>query len=180
MPEIRLALCDRHTLLRTALEQMLAAEEEIEVIWSAASLEEAISAGRSFAPDLLLLDFTSPTLPFLNRVKQFHVACPETQIVAMTDHGTDVCVLFEDRGATLGIGQPRTCCLQKAFMMGARGAVRKTGTREELLRVLRDVHAGRVSVEEPSLSLLLSRLLGPNPTSAPETQLTDRELVHDH
>jgi DNA-binding NarL/FixJ family response regulator len=93
----------------------------------------------------------------------------------MTDHGTDTCVLFKDVSATMSIGLPRTCCLQQAFMAGARGAVRKTSTREELMRVIRAVHAGQIAVEEPSLSLLLSRIFGRSQASASQPHLTQRE-----
>jgi DNA-binding NarL/FixJ family response regulator len=60
-------------------------------------------------------------------------------------------------------------------MIGARGAVRKTGTREELLRVVRSVHSGQITVEEPSLSLLLARLFGQSQPETPQPHLTERE-----
>ena len=50
-----------------------------------------------------------------------------------------------------------------------------TAAPEELTRVIREVHAGRIAVEEPSLSLLLSRCFGRSLSGPQEPVLTDRE-----
>ncbi len=175
MSPIRLALCDRQTLLRSALERILTEEGDVEVLWSVGALAEALPLSQERTPDLLLLDFTAPTISFIGEVNRFRLVCPSVHIIAMTDHGSDICVLFRDSEPTLTVGQPRTCCLQQAFMIGARGAIRKTGTREELMRVLRAVHLGRIAVEEPSLSLLLTRIFGQSQALGNHPRLTERE-----
>ncbi|MCC6483595.1 MAG: response regulator transcription factor [Armatimonadetes bacterium] len=173
MGTITIGLCDRHTLLRSALEQLLSAEEDLSVVWSVDSLTAAdLSQG---APNVILVDFTEPTRELLHQTTQYRAEHPQSQIVALTDHGSEVCVLFRDDKPASALDQPRLCCLQQAFMVGARGAVRKTGTRDELLRVIRAVHAGQVTVEEPSLSLLLTRLFGRQSPNDATPHLTERE-----
>jgi DNA-binding NarL/FixJ family response regulator len=154
---------------------MLGQEDDLEIVWSVSSMSEALSLSEETVPGLIVIDFTAPTLQLLSQVNRFRTQCPRTQIVAMTDHGTDICVLFQEQPPTLGFGQPKTCCLQQAFMVGARGAVRKTADPDELIRVIHTVHGGQITVEEPSLSLLLSRLFGQTQTESPQPHLTDRE-----
>lgn len=176
MSIIRVALCDHHTLVRSAFQTILQAYDDIEVVWTAAAVSEASERGASCIPDVLLLDFTDPTPAFLSEVETFRTTYPETQLVALSDHVTDACRLFVgDCPTSYGFGERRSCCIQQAFMMGAKGGVRKTSTPEELLRVIRGVHAGRITVEEPSLSLLLGRLFGKQELEVPSIHLTDRE-----
>ncbi len=173
MGTITIGLCDRHTLLRSALEQLLSAEDNFSVAWSVSTLGEAdVSEG---APDVVLIDFTEPTRDLLDQATRYRADYPQSQIVALTDHGSDACVLFQEDTPGSALDQPRMCCLQQAFMVGARGAVRKTGTRDELLRVIRAVNSGQVTVEEPSLSLLLARLFGRQNPGASTPHLTNRE-----
>ncbi|MEI6914396.1 MAG: response regulator transcription factor [Armatimonadota bacterium] len=173
MGTIRIGLCDRHTLLRSALEQLLGAEEDMNVIWSLPSLD-SVRVGTEI-PEIALVDFTQPTHEQLEQTMRYRNEYPESHVVALTDHGSDVCVLFQEQRGSGTLDEPRLCCLQQAFMVGARGAVRKTGTREELLRVIRSVNSGQVTVEEPSLSLLLSRLFGRSLPESSQPRLTDRE-----
>jgi DNA-binding NarL/FixJ family response regulator len=175
MSQIKIGICDRQTLIRTALTQLLSSEDDIEVVWSVPNLSEVFAREAQTAFDILLIDFTSPTLALLSEVSRFKERFPAPQIVAMTDHGQDTCVLFQENPPTLGFGLPKTCCLQQAFMMGARGAVRKTSTREELLRVLYAVQARHIAVEEPSLSLLMTRIFGQGKQETPQYHLTERE-----
>jgi DNA-binding NarL/FixJ family response regulator len=176
MSVIRVALCDRHALVRSAFQSILQAQDDLDVVWSAGTLAEARSLGASAPPDVLLLDFTDPTPAFLAEVQEFRKACPNAQLVGLTDHGADACRLFVGDGPVAhGFGQKRSCCLQQAFMIGAKGGVRKTSTPEELLRVIRSVAAGRIAVEEPSLSLLLARLFGKLEPEEETPHLTERE-----
>src|SRR5262249_49486998 len=87
----------------------------------------------------------------------------------------DTCLLFKENSVSLSLSAPKTCCIQQAFMLGARGAVRKTSDAGELMRVVRAVREGQIAVAEPSLSLLLTRLFGRHKPSAPAPHLTDRE-----
>lgn len=172
---ICVGLCDRHTLIRSAIEELLRPEPDMEIVWSVEALADAFAPSSEGGPDILLIDFSRPTEPFLAQVGQFRTTFPETQIVALTDHGSDECNLFAEQPPTFGLGQPRTCCLQQAFMLGARGAIGKTSTRGELLRVIRGVCDGHVMVEEPSLSILLSRLFGQSQPEVQQPHLTKRE-----
>lgn len=172
---IRVALCDRRTLLRVALERVIEAEPGFEPAWSISSPSEAPVAGPEPAADVLVIDFTSPTLEFLEQVARMREQHPHTVLIALTDHTSESCHLFQDAPPTVGFAQPRTCCLQQAFMLGARGAISVAGSCAELFRVIRGVMEGRVMVEEPSLSLLLGRLFGPGRQSTPAEQVTDRE-----
>lgn len=175
MAKITIGLCDRQTLIRGALAKLLHSEEDIEVIWSVVDLSEVLEGDAESVPDVVLIDFTRPSPQLIKDVKRYRERYPAVQIVAMTDHGQETCVLFQEQPATLGFAQPRTCCLQQAFMLGARGAVRKTSTHEELLRVIRGVRENMLVVEEPSFSLLLSRLFGAAPAPPRQSNLTDRE-----
>lgn len=167
---VMVGLCDRRSLLRMALATSIHTHRDFDIAWSVSTPAEAPGAC-----DILLVDFTNPTREFLDQVSSFRSQYPETIMVAMTDHTSTSCYLFSDQTPTCGLAQPSTCCLQQAFMLGARGAVSVEGTLDELFRVLRGVMDGHVMVEEPSLSLLLARLFGQRQPADPEPTLTDRE-----
>lgn len=170
-----LGICDRHNLLRSALESLIRPEADLQVVWSVASLPEAEASAAQVAPDILIVDFSRPTPETISQLERFKGACPHTHIVALTDHGSDECVLYREETATLGLGQPRTCCLQQAFMLGARGAVSKTSSPEELLRVIHGVAQGKFMVEEPAFSTLLNKLFATTRPAQPRPHLTGRE-----
>jgi DNA-binding NarL/FixJ family response regulator len=150
---IKAAICDPQTLLRPAVEQILKSAG-MDVLWSVSSLSEIPPLSEERRPDALLLNCTDPTPEFLRQVGAFQAVNPSVKIVAMSDHGDDVCVLFPEGRTREGCVPGKVCCLQQALGAGARGAVRKTESPEEVVRVIRQVCEGRVSANEPTLSLL--------------------------
>jgi DNA-binding NarL/FixJ family response regulator len=135
------------------LEQILR-NAGMDVLWSVSSLSEIPALSEEWRPDALLLHFTDPTPEFLRQVDAFRAAYPSVKIVAMSDHGEDVCVLFPKGREREGYVSGKVCCLRQAFDAGVCGAIRKTENPEDVLHVIRETCEGRVSVNEPTLSVL--------------------------
>ena len=150
----RAAICDSQTLLRPYLERLLVEEGSIEILWSVGSLDEVSLLRDEQVPELLLINFTNPQPRFLEQVHRFAAAYPTVRIVAMSDHPEDECVLFPDAACP---DPRRTCCLLRAYEMGAAGFVRKTATPSEFVQAVRDVAEGRVGIDAPTLAALRAR-----------------------
>jgi len=83
---IRLLLAEDHPVVRAGLEKLVANEDDIELVGSAANGAEAVDAYAAHHPDITLLDLRMPGLDgfeVCRRVKEAP-ATKATKIVAMT------------------------------------------------------------------------------------------------
>lgn len=173
---IRLLIADDQNLVRQGLVALLRGVPGIEVVGQASDLEGAKRLVGQMRPDVLLLDATSPDARLLAVIREMQAEYPETHVVAMTDHGPNECVVLNPPPPGGSMQVPRQCCLQQAFAAGARGAVRKTGSREELIHVLRAVHAGQFAIEVEQATRLIDTLSRRRREPALPT-LTEREMA---
>jgi DNA-binding NarL/FixJ family response regulator len=61
-PPIRVLIADDHRLFAEALEAILAAEPEMEVVGRAANGEEAVARALELRPDVILMDIAMPVV----------------------------------------------------------------------------------------------------------------------
>lgn len=170
---LRVVVCARQTLIARGIAKLLEADGV--VVLEVASSLQGISPDAANSADVLLVDFSRPTLPFIESFRRFRESFPRMHVVALTDHGSDECSLFRQGQPQIALGQPGTCCLQQAFMLGCRGAVSTYAEPQELLRVIRGVVSNRIMVEEPTLSMLLGQLFGQSTRQPEPPALTSRE-----
>jgi DNA-binding NarL/FixJ family response regulator len=70
MPTIRVLIADDHRLFAEALETMLAAEPEIEVVGRASNGEEAVEQALELKPDVILMDIAMPVVDGVEATKR--------------------------------------------------------------------------------------------------------------
>ncbi len=123
MSKIRLLLVDDHTLVRQGIRSLLETQDDIEVVAEASGGYGAIAKAREFRPDVILMDLAMPDLNGIEATRRIRAELPETQVVALTMHGTDD-YLFQ------------------VLEAGASGYLLKEADADDLATAVRSVHAG--------------------------------------
>ena len=154
---IRVLVCDDHAVVREGLRALIATEPGIEIAGEAADGESAVEQFRSIRPDVTLLDIMMPRLDGLAVIHRISDEFPEARILVLTSF-TDDDILFP------------------AIKAGARGYLLKDTLPDELIRAIRDVNSGKVSLHPGIARRLIQELR--QPTTLPPTKepLTEREL----
>jgi two-component system nitrate/nitrite response regulator NarL len=157
--KIQVVIIDDHPLFRDGVWQTLQAEPEFEVVGQGTSAAEAIRLAKELLPDVILLDITIPG-GGLNAALVIAAMSPVTKIIMLTASEAEEDVLT-------------------ALKSGARGYILKGVSARELLKAVRDVHAGEAYVTPALAASLLSEMtggpLGLKPAPSPLDELTERE-----
>jgi DNA-binding NarL/FixJ family response regulator len=121
---IRILTVDDHPLLRKGIAALVDLEPDMKLIAEAANGQEAIEKFRSHRPDVTLMDLQMPDMSGTETITRICSEFPQARIVVLTTYTGDAQVL-------------------RALKAGARGYILKAHVHRELLRTIRDVHAGQ-------------------------------------
>jgi DNA-binding NarL/FixJ family response regulator len=121
---IRILTVDDHPLLRKGIAALVDLEPDMKLIAEAANGQEAIEKFRSHRPDVTLMDLQMPDMSGTETIARICGEFPQARIVVLTTYTGDAQVL-------------------RALKAGARGYILKAHVHRELLRTIRDVHAGQ-------------------------------------
>jgi len=161
MSKITVGIADDNALFREGLAMVLARQEDLQVVGTAADAPQAIALAETAKPDILLLDVGMPGLSGLDALPKIRGKSPHTKVLILS-------------------GLSGQEMVARALMYGARGWLTKTGTPEDLLRAIRAVHAEEIWASRRVLTEALEGLLekgsgwGSVATELLES-LTDRE-----
>lgn len=147
----RLLSVDDHPVLRQGLDLMFGDVEDLDLIGTVETAEEAVEAVARLEPQVVLVDVRLPGMDGLTAVRRIRAAAPGVRAVVFSAYG--------DRRL-----------LADAIAAGASGYVLKGSPPEDLVRAVRSVAAGRPFVD-PSLSPMLVM----TDTSGKEHPLAERE-----
>jgi two-component system response regulator DesR len=120
---IRVLLADDENLIRSALAQMLALEDDLEVVAEAATGAEALAAALATTPDVAVLDLQMPDRDGISVAEELARTLPGCGCLIVTSHG-------------------RPGYLKRALESGVKGFLPKTTSAATLAQVVRIVHAG--------------------------------------
>lgn len=150
---IRVLIVDDHPIVRTGLVALVDAADDLEVVGTAVSGEEAVAAASALSPDVVLMDLRLPGIDGDEATARIVAARAATRVVILTTYETDDAIL-------------------RAIGAGASGYLLKAAPEEELLAGIRAVAAGEVALA-PSVARVLVRQ-----AAQPEDRplLTPREL----
>ncbi|MEI7547343.1 MAG: response regulator transcription factor [Actinomycetota bacterium] len=154
---IRVLVADDHAMFVRAITTLLAGEDDIEVVATAATGVEAVRASFEHRPDVVLMDLHMPDLNGIEATRQLTEAAPHVGVLVLT--------MFDDDDSVAA-----------ALRMGARGYLLKGARQEEVARAIRSVHSGDLIIGRQlarRMGALLSEQPAPHPVAFPE--LTDRE-----
>ncbi len=146
---IRVLCVDDHRLLIEGLAVLIGRQPDMEVVAAATRGEEAVDLVSRHQPDVILMDLQMPTMSGLEAIRAIRRIHADARIVVLTMHHGD-----ED--------------IYRALEAGARTYLLKETLSDDLVRVIRDVHAGGRPVPADVQALLAVRKT--------ESSLTPREV----
>jgi len=155
--KIRVFLVDDHALIRQALRDKFAREPDIEVVGEAATAQAAVAMVESAQPDVAVLDVQLPDGDGVTICREIRSVVPETACLMLTGYSGDE-------------------ALVGAIIAGAAGYVSKENIAGTLVPAVRDVAAGK-STLDPRAARLAMDLLRGQLASGPGLSGRDRQVL---
>ncbi|HVE77071.1 MAG TPA: response regulator transcription factor [Actinomycetota bacterium] len=159
---IRVLIVDDHAVFRRGIQQILEAENDIEVVGEASDGEEGLLKAEETMPDVVLMDVKMPNRSGIETARAMKETNPNAKILMLTvsDEESD---------------------LYEAIKAGASGYLLKEISIEEVANAVRAVHLGQSLISPSMASKLLSEFQtmvqkGTDRPGAPTPKLTPREL----
>jgi DNA-binding NarL/FixJ family response regulator len=154
--EIRVLLADDHVVLREATADLIDHQPDMSVVGQAGTGEETVALARELRPDVIVMDIAMPHLDGLTATRQVIAEYPAVKVLVLTAH--------EDAEHVIPL-----------LKAGATGYLPKTVALNELLDAIRATSRDE-SVLPPSVASVVVRHLAGRTSSAPDDNLTSREM----
>jgi CheY-like chemotaxis protein len=126
LPKIRVVIVDDHRIVRQGLVMVLQSEPDIAVVGEAENGQQAMEMARQLKPDIVLMDMSMPVMDGVQATQRIRQDLPETHVIGLSMY-TEKAMMARMRAA------------------GAEAYVNKGGDPAELLRIVRQVVAGRLT-----------------------------------
>jgi DNA-binding NarL/FixJ family response regulator len=152
-PAIRILLVDDHAVVREGLRALLEQQPDMQVVAEAGNADEALRMLSARAVDVVMLDLKMPGLSALEAIARLRREHPNAYVLVFTSYAE--------------AGQVR-----EALDAGATGYLLKDSLRDDLVRAVREVAAGRAWLHPQAQRQMLDWMR--RPPSAVDT-LTARE-----
>jgi len=124
---IRVLCVDDHRLMREGIARIVGVQPDMTVVAEAADGEQAVEQFLRYRPDVTLMDLEMPTMNGVQAIQSIRSHQPDARIVVLTMYHGD-----ED--------------IFRAVAAGAIGYLLKDTLPDDLIRVIRDVHAGQRAI----------------------------------
>ena len=156
--KIRVLLADDHVLVRQGIRQFLEESGEIQVVAEADNGAEALHLVETARPDVTVLDIHMPEMTGVEATRRIKARYPEVKVLILTAYDDD----------------PYVFALLQA---GADGYVLKTARADELVRAVRDVHAGNAALSPEIAAKVVRQMSRQRPAGGEQGEtLTGREI----
>ena len=142
---IRVLCVDDHRLMREGVARIVGVHPDMEVVGGAANGEQAVAQFVEQRPDVTLMDLQLPVVNGIEAIRRIRQIDSSARIVVLTMYEGDENI-------------------HRAFDAGAMGYVLKDAIPDDLIHVIREVHAGR-------------RVMGPDIQRALAQRATQRTLT---
>lgn len=154
-----LLLVDDHPLLRKGLSQLIALEDDLDVVAEASSGKEALELAKLHEPDLILLDLNMQGMDGLETLKALREAQIESRIIMLTVSDNDEDVVC-------------------AITYGADGYLLKDMDPDQILEKIKEAALGKMVISDKLTHILAGAIRkGDNSRTSLLASLTSRE--HD-
>jgi DNA-binding NarL/FixJ family response regulator len=121
---IRVLCVDDHRLMREGVAKIVGVQPDMEVVAEASNGEHAVTQFLASRPDVTLMDLQLPVMSGPDATRRIRELDRSARIIVLTMYHGD-----ED--------------IHRAFEAGAMGYVLKDAISDDLIHVIREVHAGR-------------------------------------
>ena len=155
-PKIRVLLADDHAVVRAGICQFLEQAEDIEVIAEAGDGQQAIDLIEQKRPDVAVLDIQMPYVSGIEVTRWVRENHRQVGVLVLTAYDDEPYVMAVIRA-------------------GANGYVLKTASPDEIIRAVRDVHAGNSVLDAEILQKMIAQV-SMESQELPIKKLTEREL----
>lgn len=143
---IRILCVDDHWLIREGICRSVGVQPDMIVVAEASNGEEAVEQYARHRPDVTLMDLQLPGMSGLDATHAIRAAHPDARVVVLTMYHGDADI-------------------HSALQAGAVGYLLKDAVPDDLIRVIRDVHAGRRAIPPEIAAVLALRANQPSLTA---------------
>lgn len=154
--KIRVLLADDHAVVRAGICQFLEQAGDISVIAEADDGQEAMELIKQHQPDVAVLDIKMPKASGIEVTRWIREHHREVGVLILTAYDDDPFVMA-------------------VIQAGANGYVLKTASPEEIIRAVRDVHAGNSALDAEIVQKMVAQV-STGIHELPVEKLTEREL----
>lgn len=154
---IRVLIADDHPVVREGLRGLLSFKPGFEVVGEAEDGIEAVIQANTLQPDVILMDLEMPRKNGLEAIREIRQKDPQAKILILTSFTED----------------------KKIFMAldaGALGCLLKDSSPQELIRAIRDVEQGELTLHPTIARKMLNKHSQPDEPKPAAHTLTEREL----
>jgi DNA-binding NarL/FixJ family response regulator len=159
--KLRIFVADDHELVRRGIRGLLRARRGWRVIGEAANGREAVERANKLKPDVAIVDISMPELDGLQATRRIREATPNTEVVILTMHESDQMV-------------------RRVLDAGALGYVLKSDLATHLVKAVKDVSVGKLSLTPRVSDIVLQGFLHSgnqaDPKEPSQTRPTPREI----
>jgi DNA-binding NarL/FixJ family response regulator len=146
---IRVLCVDDHPLVREGMTAVIAAEDDMVSVGAVGDGQAALAQYRQLKPDVVIMDLRMPVMGGVEATAQIRKEFPAARIIVLTTYEGD-----ED--------------IHRALAAGAQAYLLKDSVSRDLMRTIREVHAGHRHIA-PTMAARLAE-------HTPRVALTEREL----
>ncbi len=153
-PRIRVMLVDDHPVVRHGVKSMIHDEPDMQVVAEARTGEEAIALHRRLEPDVALVDLRLPGTSGVEVIETLRKEYPASRFIVLTTYDGDEQIF-------------------RALKAGAQAYLLKDMFREEIIRAIRTVMAGKRLLPPEVADRLAERIGGQAALSPREIQVLE-------
>jgi two-component system, NarL family, response regulator LiaR len=136
---IRIILADDHVMLRQGTAELLRRQPDIDVVGEATNGQEAVLLAQQVKPDIVVMDVRMPVLSGIEATRIIREQLPQVQVLVLTAHDDDQYIF-------------------SLLQAGASGYLLKTAPVSELLKAIRQVHAGESPLDPAIARKVVARM----------------------
>ena len=154
---IKVLLCDDHTLFREGIKAILKDESSIEIVGEAADGREAVAKTLQLHPDVVLMDIAMPDLSGFDATRRILQANPKAKVLILT--------MYEEEEV-----------INRCLAAGASGYVLKDAPRAHLIHAIDVVNHGGQYMSSRALKKVVNQYVkGVKTAVSGYERLSDRE-----